>query len=388
MDPHLHLYGALSPGQALDLARGHAVDWAWLAGRWRDAGLEPPDFQALARRHYTGDVDADDQLAGALHEGPAGFSAFQARYDLIVACSRWASGAHDRWHVDVAEEIDLVCAMVAARGPGQVRVLIPGAATATWVEPALEHLASATARRGLQLAISLPRMDPLRHWPLVAAAASRHPCLTGIDLCGIEDEPGSHAPLAAAIAAWNTRQTGRRLDLLMHVGEQLRGVQPLTAVRRVWDAVAIGADRLGHALAVRLDPSAWPETPAWERCDERRERLRWLQWQADALELDADAIDRDLADLATRDDASQLAAEATDPGLLRACQDVVLARIVAAKRTIEVCPTSNRVVSGAPIASHGLARLRQSGVRWIVGSDDPGILGTDLAQEQRLAATA
>jgi hypothetical protein len=42
MDPHLHLYGALTPGQALELAQGHAVDWGWLAGRWREAGLSPP----------------------------------------------------------------------------------------------------------------------------------------------------------------------------------------------------------------------------------------------------------------------------------------------------------------------------------------------------------
>jgi len=387
MDPHLHLFGALSPGQALDLARGHAVDWAWLAGRWRDAGLSPPDFATLARRHNSGEIDADDELSSALQHGPAGFAAFQARYDLVVACSRWASGRHDRWDQNTADEIDLVCALVAVRGPAQARILVPGTATTVWVEAALEHLARSAAQRGLQLAISLPRADPLRHWPLVAAAASRHALITGIDLCGIEDEPARHAPLAAAIAAWNATHKDRRLELLMHVGEQLRAIQPLTAVRRVWDAVAVGADRLGHALAARLDPAAWPATPVWERCDERRERLRWLQWQADSLDLDVDALDTAVADLQGRDDASQLAAEPTDPGLLRACQEVVLARIVSAKRTVEVCPTSNRVVSGAPVSAHGIGRLRTARVRLVVGSDDPGILGTDLAAEQRIAAT-
>jgi len=381
-DPHLHLYGALTPGQALDLAEGHAVDWGWLAGRWREAGLQPPDFAALARRHRARETDADQELAAALSGGPAGFAAFQARYDLVIACSRWATGRHDRWEQATADEVARVCALVAARGPAEARVLLPGTASAAWAEAALAHLAQAAAANGLHLAISLPRSAPLRHWPQVAAAAADHPAITGIDLCGIEDEPAAHAPLAAAIAAWNGAHD-RRLDLLVHVGEQLGAVQPLTAVRRVWDAVAVGADRLGHALAVRLDPAAWPATPAWERVDERRARLEWLQWQAADLGLDADALDSELTALTGRDDASQLAAEPVDPGLLRACQDAVLARIRQAGRTIEVCPTSNRVISGAPVAAHGINRL--ASLDWVVGSDDPGILGTTLAEEQASA---
>jgi len=382
LDPHLHLYGALTPGEALDLAEGHAVDWGWLAGRWRHAGIEPPDFAALAARHRAREADADRELAAALAGGPPGFAAFQARYDLVSACSRWAHGDHERWSAATAEEVSRVCALVGGRWPAEARIMLPLTASDAWAEAALDHLAQTARRHGLHLAISLPRAAPLRHWPQVAAAAARHACITGIDLCGIEDEPARHARLAAAVAAWNAAH-GRRLALLVHVGEQLRAVQPLTAVRRVWDAVALGADRLGHALAVRLDPAAWPETPAWERVDERRARLAWLQWQAGDLGLDADAIDRELAGLAGRDGASQLAAEPTDPGLLRACQDAVLARIRQAGRTIEVCPASNRAVSGAPLAAHGLDRL--AGLDWTVGSDDPGILGTTLAEEQRSA---
>ena len=66
----------------------------------------------------------------------------------------------------------------------------------------------------------------------------------------------------------------------------------------------------------------------------------------------------------------------------------MLTRIRQAGRSIEVCPTSNRVVSGAPIATHGIARLRAAGVAWVVGSDDPGILGTTLADEITHAASA
>jgi len=385
VDRHIHLYGALSPGQALDLAEGHAVDWGWLAGRWVEAGLTAPDFAALARRRHAGEAAVEHELAALFAGGPPGFSAFQARYDLVVACSRWASGRHDRWEAANASEIDRVCSIVGAQGPAEVRLLLPGTATPAWAEAALEHAAAAAARAGLQLAISLPRAEPLRHWPIVAQTASRHPGITGIDLCGLEDEPARHAPLAAAIAAWNQQHYPRRLQFLVHVGEQLRGVQPLTALRRVWDAVAIGADRLGHALAARLDPAAWPATPVWERVDERRARLTWLQWQADRLDLDADSIDHEIAALTNADPAHQLAADPLDAGLLLDCQQVVLERLSKARRTVEVCPSSNRMISGAEIAQHGIDRLNAAGVAWVVGSDDPGILGTSFAEECRLA---
>lgn len=388
MDRHVHLFGIPTPGELLDLSEGHAVDWASLAGRWREAGLEPPDFPALARRHRGGDGGAAAELAKALAGGPSGFAAFQARYDLAAACSRWGSGDHRHWDAATAEEVDRVCAIAARRGPAEVRALLPGGATPAWAAAALDHLARCCARHGLALAPSLPRADSLRHWPVVAAAAASHACITGIDLSGIEDEPARHAPLAAALAAWNATHAPRRLQLLVHAGEQLRAVQPLTALRRVWDAVALGADRLGHALSARLDPEAWPATPAWERTDERRARLAWLQWQAGDLGLDADAIDGELAALDGLPDERMHPAEGADPGLLRACQDAVLARVRRAGRVIEVCPTSNRIVSGAAIAAQGIDRLAAGGVAWVVGSDDPGLLATDFATESALARSA
>lgn len=383
-DPHLHLFGALTPGEALDLAQGHAVDWAWLAGRWREAGLLPPDFAALARRRRDDPAGAEVALASALAHGPTGFAAFQARYDLLVACSRWACGGHQVWSAAQADEIDRVCALVGGRGAGEARILLPASALACWAEAALDHLLHAAARHGLVIAVSLPRADPLRHWTIVAEAAARHANLAGIDLCGIEDEPSAHAPLAAAIAAWNAAHAPRRLTLLIHVGEQLDAVQPLTALRRVQDAAELGADRLGHALAARLDPVAWPATPAWQRGDARLADLRWLLRLGLDLGPGAAVLADDLRLLAGRDGAQQVAAPPMDPGLLRAAQELVLARIRAREAVIEVCPTSNRLVSGIPIARHGVGRLREAGVRWVVGSDDPGLLGTSLAAEQAL----
>jgi hypothetical protein len=171
------------------------------------------------------------------------------------------------------------------------------------------------------------------------------------------------------------------LDLLVHVGEQLGGIQPASAVRRVHDALALGAARLGHALAVRLDPADWPASPAWERADERRLQLAWELRHAGRLGLDAAAVASESSALNGLDPDRQIAPRTADPGRLRAMQELVLADIRDAGASVEVCPTSNRVVSGLPVIRHGIRRLAAAGVSWVVGSDDPGVLGTDLAAE-------
>lgn len=377
MDPHVHLFGTVAPALALELAAGHAVDWGWLAGRWRDAGLEPPDFAAAASSR------GGDALRAALDQPHAGFAAFQARYDLVAACSRWASGRHDRWDPAIGAELRRV---FAGLEPGEYRVLLPGTASAHWVEAALAELSAACAAGpGRSLAISVARGDPLRHWAAVTTAMARGAPITGIDLCGVEDEPGDHRDLAAAVAAWNAGRPERRLALLLHVGEQLRAVQPASAIRRVHDALRLGADRLGHALAVRIDPADWPATPAWERIDERRRQLAWELANAGRLGLDTAAIQDGLRALDGCDGDRQIEPRPRDDGFLGALQQLVLDDLARAGTMVEVCPTSNRVVSGLAIDRHGLDRLRAAGVRWTVGSDDPGVLGTDLARERALA---
>lgn len=378
-DRHVHLYGCVGPALALELAAGHAVDWGWLAGRWTEAGLAVPDFPGLCARHRAGDPDAARRLGDALHTGKPGFAAFQARYDLVVACSRWAGDAHQHWSAGIDDELARVW---DGLGPGEYRVLIPASATPAWVAAALDALGRHCRRApGRTVAISVPRSAQLRHWPQISAARQAGCPITGIDLCGVEDEPAGHAPLAAAVATWNSEHPGLPLDLLVHVGEQLGGIQPASAVRRVHDALALGASRLGHALAVRLDPADWPAAPAWERVDERRLQLAWELRHAGRLGLDPAALASESSSLDGLDPDRQIAPRHADHGRLRAMQDLALEDIRGTGVAVEVCPTSNRVVSGLPVIRHGIGRLAAAGVSWVVGSDDPGVLGTDLAAE-------
>ncbi|MCS6969454.1 MAG: hypothetical protein NZ552_00345 [Planctomycetes bacterium] len=378
-DPHVHLYGALQPSELLQLAVGRAIDWGPVAEVWHEARTTPPDFSALVAMARRDPETAGRRLAEALARLPAGTASLRARFALVHACTRWGSAAHAHWNSAVADEVEQVWSWVATRWPVEARIQLPADASERWAACALEHVAACAAKHGMTVIISLPRAAPLKHWPLVAESAHRHPTIVGVDLCGIEDEPARHAPLSAALAAWNHRFAPRRLQFAVHVGEQLDCMTPLTAIRRVWDAIAIGADRLGHALAIRLDPAAWPAGPAWQTVAERSADLQWLQWQADILELDGDAIDAELSELRVRDPHSQVGVVPADHGLVSACQETVRARLRATQRLVECCPTSNEQISGAPLARHGLKSL--TGIPWVVGSDDPGLLGVTWPEE-------
>ncbi|MGH9226449.1 MAG: adenosine deaminase [Acidimicrobiales bacterium] len=73
----------------------------------------------------------------------------------------------------------------------------------------------------------------------------------------------------------------------------------------------------------------------------------------------------------------------------RAVDDPALVADLAARGTVlDVCLTSNvRIGVVASLEEHPLPQLVEAGVRCSVSTDDPGILGTDLAREHALATS-
>jgi hypothetical protein len=345
-DPHCHLYGALTPDEALALGADHGVDWGWAVRRWHDAGLA-----------------GDPRDAAAWHLPWQGFVAFQARYDVYTACSRWIAGSHRQLAHEQADELRRVVDVVTSRhrlhGVDEIdyRLQLPASASHAFARASLEVILRALERwPGARLVVVLPRTQPLALWPVVEEL--RHPRLIGIDFAGYEGEPTDLAAIAPRVQAHG-------LELCLHVGEQLHQVSPATALRRISEAIALGCDRLGHALAARLDPLAWPAPPAWERRLVVNRNRAWLG----------------LAPLPGDPDGDEPVTDACDP----AVQERVLAELADSTAVVEVCPTSNACISGAPVAAHGLARLTRAGVRWQVATDDPGLLATDLPREMVLA---
>ena len=88
-----------------------------------------------------------------------------------------------------------------------------------------------------------------------------------------------------------------------------------------------------------------------------------------------------------RDALRLLGAERIGHGTSAAQDPALLAELVDAGVTLEVCPSSN-VATGAvaSLAEHPLPALVAAGVRVTIGSDDPPMFGTTLGREYEIAA--
>lgn len=226
-----------------------------------------------------------------------------------------------------------------------------------------------------------------------------------------------------------------RLGKTIHAGEDF--VDPLTGLRHIdeaLDTLRLGwGDRIGHAIAAALDPSAVRELlgrralapdvsgvrevgrDRWVVRVPRGERLLDLAWAAARLGLDGGIQRATLREVATRTWVGAesvlcrgLAEVEPRPGLpglhygaagvplalvveevelgpadlavREQLRQLVLARFVRAEVTVESCPTSN--VTVADLSRPPLRAFeRVDGLGVVVATDDPGLFGSYPAAE-------
>ena len=126
---------------------------------------------------------------------------------------------------------------------------------------------------------------------------------------------------------------------------------------------------------------ACAQLPAFEILDALRADLAALTIHAGEF-AGADSVDRTLA----------LAPQAIGHGVRSLDDPAVVERLVASGVTLEVCPTSNRLLIpsavDALVAAHHaapLVALQRAGVRCVLGSDDPEPLATSYQRERAIA---
>jgi adenosine deaminase len=405
---HLHLYGTIRAEDYLERVAGRPVDWQRYEQAFEDAYGAAPPVREILERHRRGDPSAaaDWKRLFVFGDADAGnFRRFQAKFDLLIAGSEFSrlDPRSGDLHPLIEEMRFFVRRMLAdQRAQGiayaEQRLLlglrVPAEQSRRLLRPLLEEYAAA-ARDGIQarLAISLPREDPWPMWEVTRELAlSEHGSLvTGIDFCFIEEgfPPREKAGLFAAVRDHNARHPERGLAILYHVGESFTDKSLESAVRWVQEAAELGAHRLGHALALGIDPDLFGDHERSESVAERCDQLRYDLAHADGLarhgvRVERGAAARELALLETlppaqavshRYDAARLAE-------LRARQAYAMERVRSTGAVVEVCPTSNLRIGGIDDpAHHPVHRFALSEVPFVVASDDPGIFDTTLARE-------
>ncbi|MGZ3420530.1 MAG: hypothetical protein ACXVEE_21825 [Polyangiales bacterium] len=409
LELHLHLYGCIRSARVLEmLARAREPRWGHYERQYERAFGKPSPARQLVARHAAGDPGAAaefDQLFVFGDEDAGSFSKFQAKFDLVTVGSRVGYAYREEEHVPEAlEEIANVARMVledqAAEGitHAEQRFFFGREAPLPFVEAGLRALLDVYRREkriDATLAASLPREDPWPHWEIVKRLAESElgTHLTGVDFCFVEEghPPKDKQALFDAVHAHNRERPDRALAILYHVGESFEDKSLESAVRWVHEAAELGAHRLGHAIALGVEPEAYADEegrhlrrePTWERRDQIQYDLRFADDLARyGVIVDRDALIEELESLEGREEIRDVTYDRARLHEIRLRQRFAMHEVKRLGAVIEVCPTSNLRIGG--LRDHGhhpIHRFAEEGVPFVVGSDDPGIFGTTLAAE-------
>ena len=409
-DLHLHLYGSIHWSDYLEYVVDRPVDWTAFESAFHEVYGELPRIQEILNRCRLGVSGARRQFEDMFVFGDkdsGNFARFQAKYNMLIAGSKWA--AFPGKISDFSQLVDEVCFFMRQIVERQRKQNIGYAEQRMTLSPspslslgqakdlleAMLRTYSALEETDFQprLAVSLPRADPWPAWEATRQAAEGPDGrqLTGIDFCYLEEgfPPKLQRELFEDVKDFNRRNPERALAILYHVGESFTDKSLESAVRWVHEAAEMGANRLGHAIALGVDPDKYgPHTrteTVSERIDQLKYDLRHLVGLGQlGVYLDGPELLRELEQLESMN-PSQLLTITYDKLRLeevRLRQTYAIQCIKAIGAVIEVCPTSNFRIGGITSPEHhSLVKFVADDVPFVIGSDDPGIFGTTLATE-------
>lgn len=396
---HLHFWGCIRPA---DLLR-HIVSadpaqlfWEDYEAAMRAAFGAVPPVRELVERHRAGDPDAEAAFAEifVMSAADAGnFARFGAKYELLFVASERGDSVEA-----IEDEVDAFAAGIRADHASQG---IVRAELRILLGPDLREPESAATIDSLlgalgpdhRLVLSLDRADPWPGWGRVRelALGPRGEGLVGIDFCAAEEgyPPKNFAPLFTAVAEFNATHPERALAILHHVSESFTDKSLESAVRWVQQAAEFGAHRLGHAIALGIDPDHYGEHTRTESTAERVDQIDYDLEHAAGLAaigvpIDSAALRAERVTLVAgpADAIVKVAYDRARLADVRARQRYAIARVRALGAIVEVCPTSNLRIGGiSDPAHHPVHRFHAEGLPFVVSSDDPGIFGTTLSAE-------
>jgi len=397
---HLHFFGCIRPAELLRhiaaVDPSHVVWDDYEAAMLAACGVVPP-VRELVERHRAGDPGAAAAFTDLFvvgHTDAGDFNRFQAKYELLFVASAENTGSVEAIEAEIAAFTAGIRADHARQGirHAELRILL-GPDLRTQTSTAIIDTLLSTLGPEHRLVISLDRADPWPGWERVRELAlePHGEMLVGIDFCAVEEghPPKKFAALFADVAEFNASHPDRALAILYHVGESFNDKSLESAVRWVQQAAEFGAHRLGHAIALGIDPDLYGEhtrtEPAAERIDQIDYDLEHAAGLASTgVTIDPTALLNERAVLADgpADAAVPIAYDPARLAEVRARQKYAMTRVRAEGGIVEVCPTSNLRIGGIDEpAHHPLHRFHAEGLPFVVSSDDPGIFGTTLSAE-------
>ena len=406
---HVHLGGCLYAEDLLELGRDiyQQVDWHLYIKSFEQAyGITPDPVSLFSNALKGGEQELEHFRHHFVFSQSDGtdFACFQAKFNLIISLYRHLRHLPQRQQ----EIVPRILARHRAEGLDYVEYrAMPTYAANDDPEGFINfHRLNATTMQThsrddftARYIVSLPRWAPLEGYILVQRLLDENPelisTIVGLDFCFFEEgyPPASLQAFFERLQRDNEARPERALDVVYHVGEVYFDKSLESAVRWCHQAAELGSRRLGHAIALGLDPAiavarqanAHQSEPVGERLAQIDYDLQYAeQLTTYDIDIDVDALQQERIPLATAHADAKVDRPYTPQRLqeIRQRQTFVLDRLVELGAMIESCPTSNLRLGGVPNpASHPIHRFLDSSVDLAICADDPGIFNAPLATE-------
>tara|TARA_Y100000991_G_C21965859_1_gene346825 strand:- start:203 stop:1420 length:1218 start_codon:yes stop_codon:yes gene_type:complete len=313
------------------------------------------------------------------------FSQFQAKFNLIIALCPLS---FENFYVQ-----EKIIRQQAASGLNlfEARTLIPFSFTSDQAYRYLKGLCQLVSNLNSELPMetrlvfSLFRQNhlALKHYLWIKDFLFHHPVYTNL-ISGIDfayDEkgfpPSSKINLIQKIKQDNLKS--KPLKILYHVGESFEDKGLLSATRWVFEAFLLGVDRLGHAIALGVDPENYQNIKVEEAHDEYFQTLKFLFNNRNLLFEYGFTADWQMLteekDFFSKNQSSKIISYTDNYKAL--CRDFqrVVGRILKEKRAIiECCPTSNKRLAQIKYPKfHPILFFAKNKISTVLGTDDPGV---------------
>lgn len=389
---HLHLYGCLSAADlfedSFDRSRKYKSRFDWFLSEFQKntgTSIDPNLWWSRSDgfEHFKKHFLCTDHT---------NFQVFQAKFNLLIAL-----------HPPTPEDLTLAKKVFHAHakegGFKEYRTFLPLYLPPPERAQYLFQLISCarsfeTSDYHPRIAISFSRndTDAIESYNFLKSFLDNHrdlaPWITGIDFCGNER---GHPPSAKNVLfnLINTeRQQGvHKLEILYHVGEMWEDIALHSAARWCVEAAELGVRRLGHALALGMNPEALKGQSITENIDEAVDHLTWVDGHQNLL-ADHGYSPEDRNWLKNRLEINKNEGFIHwhyDDELIhhtRMFQSALLGIMKDHRPIIECCPTSNiRIGSLRQPDFHPLRRFLDCGLDVTISTDDPGIFDISLAKE-------
>ena len=254
--------------------------------------------------------------------------------------------------------------------------------------------------------VSFPRDNPTEHYDLIQELFDERPelidTIVGIDFAGKEEgePPKRLQSFVARVLKDNEQHPERALDVVCHVGESFFDKSLESTIRWCHEVAEMGVRRLGHAIALGLDPAVavGRRTCAHEGelVSERLDQISYdLRYEGPlsryGVSIDPEALQAEQAVLQLRPTDHVVTRAYDDRRLeqVRGRQQFVLNRLCELGTVIESCPTSNLRIGGIPRPQdHPIHRFLKAAVNVVICSDDPGNLSVSVGSEVDLVLDA